>query len=204
MKTELKIGFDIDGVLADFNDHFIKVLVAVTGKDLFPPRPFDIPCWNYPEHYGYTREDTSLVWQFITSDPKFWASLPPYFAAYEQRDLIKGLWFHDVYFITSRVGAMCKAQTEVWLQENGFWQGQPTVLISGAKGMLAKALNLDFYLDDKWENVADVQVQQPTCQVFLLDRPWNRCATELDPVRVTTIQEALERAETARVGLQRD
>ena len=54
----MRIGFDVDGVLADFNKRFIERVIAITGRDLFPPRPFDIPTWNYPEHYGYTAEES--------------------------------------------------------------------------------------------------------------------------------------------------
>ena len=34
------IGLDVDGVLADFNTPFIARIIQVTGRDLFPPRPF--------------------------------------------------------------------------------------------------------------------------------------------------------------------
>jgi uncharacterized HAD superfamily protein len=48
-----------------------------------------------------------------------------------------------------------------------------TVLISSEKGLCARALNLDYYIDDKWENCVDVGMESNT-KVYLLDRPWNQ------------------------------
>jgi 5'(3')-deoxyribonucleotidase len=169
------IGFDVDGVLADFNSAFITRVVQVTGKDLFPPRPFDIPTWNYPEHYGYSKEDTTAVWNDIKADPSFWSSLNAYaevvpiirwaskLAEYGQA---------DVYFITNRMGQSPKAQTELWLSARGV--DSPTVLISESKGLCAKALKLDIYVDDKNENCADVATQSPFTTVFMQAQPWNK------------------------------
>ncbi len=50
----LKIGVDVDWVLANFNDSFIERVIKVTGEDKFPPRPFDITTWDYPQVYGYS------------------------------------------------------------------------------------------------------------------------------------------------------
>lgn len=170
-----RIGFDCDGVIADFNTAFINRVIAVTGKDLFPPRPFDIPTWDYPEHYGYTAGHMSGVWQSIKEDESFWLRLPAYPEANEtlRRLTQQVLIGSDVYFITSRPGAVAKWQTEEWLRRHGFDE-TPTVLISSAKGLSAKALKLDVYVDDRWENVVDVTTQVPDCRTCLVDRPWNQ------------------------------
>lgn len=168
------IGCDIDGVLADFNTGFIERFVHVTGRDSFPPRPFDIPTWNYPEHYGYTAAEVTAVWENIKADTRFWANLPPYadamafLHALELRQLVQ----HDeIYFVTARPGIEAKRQTEHWLQCNGFYH--PTVLISSAKGQCAEALKMDRYLDDRWENVVSV-AGTPNTYAYMLVRPWNR------------------------------
>lgn len=174
----LTIGCDIDGVLSQFNESFIDRVIQVTRENKFPSPPFEIKEWNYPEQYGYTKEQTSAVWDDIVKDPHFWERLLAY------PDTIKFLWdleefcikygACDVYFITSRPGLKAKHQTERWLRAHGWFRFDPTVLISSEKGLCARALKLDFYLDDRNENCDDVMNHYPMTKGFMLARPWNR------------------------------
>ncbi len=188
----IRLGVDIDGVLADFNTAFIQRVIDINGKDLFPPRPFDIPIWDYPQHYGYTQQETSDAWSSIIRDSKFWQNLPPYADTIESlarlsTTVIAG---HDVYFITSRPGVLAKLQTERWLKRHGFLL-TPTVLISSMKGKCVSALQLDKYVDDRWENVIDVATTTGA-EVYLLDRPWNqRPLTPSGINRITTLSQML-------------
>lgn len=171
------LGADVDGVLADFNTSFISFVIAQTGRDLFPPRPFDITTWNYPESYGYTADEMSRVWGAIEESDWFWSCLAPYDETNEAMAYLRDhqMAGNDVYFVTSRPGRTAKAQTEHWL---GQWWGWgrtatiPTVLISSDKGLCAVALKMDVYIDDLWENVLDVA--QTKTHAVLMDRPWNR------------------------------
>lgn len=192
----MRIGIDIDGVLADFNSAFIPLIIDVTGKDLFPPRPFDIPTWHYPQHFGYTDAEMDFkkgpVWSAIRNNPEFWYTLPAYDGAQEfLRKLDIG--YHDIYFITSRTGVNVKMQTEAWLEYNNFGLhtpnfGFPTVLISDYKGAAAKALNLDLYIDDRTSNALDVNHESPTTKVIIMNRPWNIADVNTLP-RVDTLQQ---------------
>ncbi len=173
----MRIGFDIDGVLADFNKAFIDLIVHTTGANLFPARPFDIPMWDYPQHYGYNGAQLKEVWGIITASESFWATLPPYADAKEtlnrltEANQVEG---HDVYFVTSRPGVRAKAQTEQWLWNNGY-TGVPTVLISSRKGVSADAIELDTYIDDRDVNIVDVITTRGVkTRTYLVDRPWNR------------------------------
>src|ERR1044071_6225241 len=139
-----RIGVDVDGVLADFNTSYIDLMIKSTGKNLFPLKPFDIPTWNYPEHYGYTKEEVSNAWKIIKENPHFWVGLGRY--AYT-KDVLDQLTKadntkHEVYFITTRVGVQPKIQTTKWLIQNGFF-GLPSVIISSNKGPVAAGLDLD-------------------------------------------------------------
>ncbi len=160
-------------MLADFHSSFIRRVIAATGQDLFPSRPFDITVWDYPEHYGYTHAETSKAWDSVVRDTRFWEDLDAYPDADKALQRLYNLqsFGHDVYFITGRLGIEAREQTRRWLARHGFpW---PTVLISSAKGLCAKALNLEYYVDDKWENAVDVVDQSPQTRTFLVDRPWN-------------------------------
>lgn len=165
------IGCDIDGVLSDFNTSFVDVVISVTGKDLFPPRPFEIPTWHYPEHYGYSNDELRTVWAQIEQDPLFWFNLSPYPDASRFLQAVHAM-NADVYFITSRGGVAVKLQTEAWLTLYGY--PAPTVLISGQKGTLCSALNVTHYIDDKTENCGDVRDYSPETQCYMLERSWNR------------------------------
>jgi FMN phosphatase YigB (HAD superfamily) len=173
----MRIGFDIDGVLADFNKSFIELVIEITGEDKFPPRPFAIPTWHYPQHYGYSDEAMDFVngpvWNAVRTAETFWADLDSYEWTHDVLDDLMSLRHHghDIYFITDRPGVRAKEQTEHWLHWKGF--DEPTVLISGAKGLVAQALNLDAYVDDRAENVDKVAAASFTTRAFLLNRPWN-------------------------------
>jgi hypothetical protein len=162
-----------DGVLAQFNESYIDLIVQTSGRDCFGPRPVDIRTWDYPsQQFDYTDAEVSSVWGVIVSSPDFWRNLNAYDGVVRE---LRRLAFlcehtHDCYFITSRVGARCKHQTERWLAAHGF--PEPTVLITSHKGLAARCLNLDVYIDDRWENALDVATTKT--RSYLLTRSWNR------------------------------
>lgn len=164
------IALDVDGVLADFNSTFIDLVVTTTGKDLFPKRPFSIPTWDYPDLYGYSKEEMRGVWGRIAKSEDFWMNLRPYDDTQEFLTAIYALRA-DVYFPTSRPGKRAKWQTENWLDWLGF--PRPTVMISGDKGAICNALHVDYYIDDRNENCADVVVCSPHTTCVQLVRSWN-------------------------------
>lgn len=170
----MRIGLDIDGCLADFDHDYVRLFPTLTGRDLFPPWPFAPPCWYYPEYYGYTKEEVSTVWSWIKGCPTFWLNLSDYQVAYRsvRRASNCASDGHDVYFISSRPGIKAKDQTEMWLRRQGMLN--PTVLTSSEKGLCAKALNLDYYIDDRPENVLDVLVTSPRTHTYLLNKSHNR------------------------------
>lgn len=188
----MKLGFDLDGVLADFHTPYIQRVIAVTGEDRFPPRPFEIPVWDYPQHYGYTNAEVAAVWASIHADPAFWVGLPTYpwtTATLTLLDQWSAAGTHDVYFITSRSGVQAKRQTETWLAVHGL--RSPTVLLSGAKDLSCKALGLDLYVDDYRVNADAVHFNSPT-RVFLFDQPWNRDGRDFY-TRITSVEEMFMR-----------
>lgn len=173
---KLRAGFDVDGILADFNAAYIALCIETSGRDLFPARPFDIVTWNYPESYGYTAEEVSRVWEVIKADTTFWFELEPYAGVVKFRKALANLLSngHDVYFITSRPGENAKTQTEAWLWRHLAMLEWPTVLISSDKGACARALKLTHYIDDRNENLADVVAYSPTTHTYRMQQPWNQ------------------------------
>ncbi len=198
----MRIGIDIDGVLAQFNDAFILRVIQVTNKDLFPARPFDILTWHYAQSYGYTDTEVSAVWESIKADKYFWQRLGPYDTAEADLDALYDCQEagHEIYFITARPGIWVKRQTEIWIQTHGYYIRFriPTVLISSHKGLCAQALNLDAYIDDKDENVMDVLTRSfGKTKTFVMDRPWNQNVERhggvygMTPIRVSSVSQML-------------
>jgi uncharacterized protein len=191
----VRIGFDIDGVLADFNTSFIALVKEVTGRDLFPPDYWP-HTWDYPQALGYSQEEVSAVWDRIKAGGTFWNQLAP---LPDMEVLAKWMrmpgepptqGYHEFYFITSRMGRNVKLQTEEWLDGQFEFAGH-TVLISSEKGAIAKALKLNYYVDDRAENILDVMKESPTTISFLVDQPWNRHVNIA--LRIRSIAEFLDR-----------
>lgn len=190
-----RIGCDIDGVLADFQPLFTTRIVDVTGRDLYPKADYDTryPCWDHPQFWGYTDAEMSKVWKTIVNEPMFWGWLDHYPDTFKSCGALENREKDDLYFVTDRPGVGAKDQTEHWLYRFGI--NNPTVIISKHKGLVARALSLDYYIDDRWENALDVATT--SARSFLLDRPWNRnlgaggYAEAQGITRVTSVMEFL-------------
>lgn len=180
----MKIGIDIDGVLADFQPAYRAALIKATGKDLYPDADYNAcyPCWQHPQHWGYTNADNKAAWAIIADNEFFWEHLEGYPNTEEalfniHQNIAMRYW--EVYFITDRPGKWPKIQTERWLRGKNTLnmtnrdEFRPTVLVTGEKGQMANALKLDSYIDDKWENCLDVWNASGQTHVWMLERPWN-------------------------------
>lgn len=171
----MRIGIDVDGVLANFVVSYRRLIVTMTGRNLFQPGDdVNPPVWDWEKLRGYTDEEIKPVWAHIMTSPDFWVHLTalPGATALAQR-IARLENDHDLYFVTARVGDGAKWQTEVWL--NTMIPVQlPTVLLSKDKGAICKALNIDLYIDDNLPNVQGVVEQSPKTRTYLLDYAYNQ------------------------------
>ena len=221
----MRIGFDVDGVLARFTTAYQQLVVDVAGVDLFEPGDAtDPPCWNWPEYRGYDKNTIDKVWGHIKGSHDFWMSLSELPDCCTLRTLILDLQrWHDIYFVTSRVGRDVKWQTEQWLRLH-LQMDLPTVLMSSEKGLVAKALKLDVYVDDNADNVNDVirrttptqnfvpamycienptfvEAPHPDTRTYLIDKSYNRepgvpeepVSVDSRVVRVATLGQMFDR-----------
>ncbi len=182
----MRIALDVDGCLANFNQAFRQRLAAVTNRP--DPKPDWEPTqWDYPALLGYGPKDTVDAWDSIKQDSRFWASLPAYPGT---RQFLEWLWkevsasnwtqgtSHEVLFLTDRTGIRAKDQTEDWLHRHGFSGKHPTVLLCNhGKGEALHALGVTHFLDDRPENVMAAINYAPSCNTYLLVKPWNQMKT---------------------------
>jgi hypothetical protein len=164
----LRIGFDIDGVLANFNPAYIRLLNEIEGKNA--PLDYAPQQWNYEADLGFSPETSREAWKRIGQSKHFWRGLAPMGQFSELNEINDEN--HDIYFITARPGKDVKFQTEQWLEEELNYY-RPTVLISALKGVCCYGLDLEVYIDDRLENILDVQGTSPSTRAYLITRSYN-------------------------------
>jgi hypothetical protein len=180
----LRIGFDMDGVLADFALAFQQVEERLFGPGpgvsagqpekeeeaeeaaaadaadaagLKPrPTPGDAAADETPRQMRRRRD---MIWRDIRSTRDFWETLKPIEQGAVARIhelMLRHKW--EVFFITQRPytdGDTVQRQTQRWLVAQGF--DLPSVLVlGGSRGAAAGALRLDYHLDDNPQNCIDV------------------------------------------------
>ena len=194
-----KIVFDIDGCLADFSNAWERLLVRLSGRNLFQPGDGDnSPSWNWDKEAGYTSEERRKAWNHVGTSMTFWSTLDPLIGAEVVHDAADDIWKNDVYFFTNRSEMNAKQQTEAWLMDyvtGGYW---PTVLLANDstgrdKGILCRLLNIDAIIDDKLENIQQVVLESPKTRAYLLDRRYNQDEDGSGYTRVASVEEFLVR-----------
>jgi len=182
----MRIGFDLDGVLADLHEPFMRLALELfpdLDRQLaeeepgLPPAPGttdetasdeleDPP----PPSVSLTRRQTEAVWKAVSRIEDFWETLgecePGAIArlaslAEERR------W--EVIFLTSRpssAGRTVQRQSQRWLERHGFLHPSAFV-VHGSRGKIADALRLDAVVDDRPDNCLDVALESKAGALLL-------------------------------------
>lgn len=222
----LRIGFDLDGTLADFEAAFHAVEVRLFGEDshIEPGQPEKEPeevvvsreasdtdaerrsssdrraKKRLPDH-GRRRRDR--IWDTIRRTPDFWNTLTPLDPTAVRRifDLsMTHKW--EVFFITQRPytdGETVQRQSQRWLIAQGF--DMPSVLvIGGSRGAAAAALRLDYHVDDSPQNCLDVKSESSAKPILIVPDDDEKTITQARRLKIGTaksIGEALNVLEKA-------
>lgn len=167
----LRIGIDIDGVLADFRSAFHKAAQASVGHAIEEP---DDP----HSSHSLAQKDVRRVWEYVARTPNWWMTLMPY-----EPDQIARLYSltraagWEVFFLTNRPvsgGDTVQFQTQWWIERHGFYL--PAVLtVPGSRGEVANGLRLDLVIDDLIMNCIEV-VSASTAKALLLLRSGDTAA----------------------------
>ncbi len=170
----LRIGFDLDGVLADMEMALVREAEALFGpglgqsktpkkaapasmSDLVPEEVSDDAPLRTEPHLSVRQR--RQLWRHVSSINGFWESLEeiePGCVARLYALATKGLW--EVIFLTRRphaAGATAQVQSQRWLEAKGF--RLPSVyVVTASRGLIAAALSLDIVVDDTPGNCIDV------------------------------------------------
>ena len=143
---KLKIGLDIDGVLADFVGH----LMQVSGNEDHIPVH-----WNDP----IVRKEFE-VWK---NDSEFWATIPPLLTRHD-------IPFEPHCYITAR--SIDREITQKWLNDNLFPLAPLYCVGNGeSKIEVAKKSGIDVMVDDSFSNFQELTNAGIFC--YLYNAPYN-------------------------------
>src|SRR5262245_20652372 len=174
LRTSLRIGFDIDGVLANFAGAYREIDVRLFGAE-GPVRTAG------PEEASAKSDEgdalrskgrrIDAIWTAIRETPDFWTTLKPIGQGAVRRLhslMLAHRW--EVFFITQRpatIGDTVQRQTQRWLIEQGF--DMPSVLvIPGARGAASSALSLNYFVDDSATNCVDIKSESKARPILIV------------------------------------
>lgn len=168
----LRIGFDLDGVLADMELALIREAQTLFGirqtqdevqpphasmSDLVPSEVAENAPLRHEMHL--TARQRRQLWRHVSSIEGFWESLEEIETGSVARLAALATerrW--EVIFLTRRpatAGATAQVQSQRWLERKGF--RLPSVyVVTSSRGLIAAALTLDIVVDDTPENCVDV------------------------------------------------
>jgi hypothetical protein len=149
----LRVGFDVDGVLADFRSAFQAVARSLSAATVDFAEPEQAAGGRMSE------AEIKRTWKEVSALHNWWTTLKPYEPGqitrlYEMARQRK--W--EVFFLTKRPsteGDSVQVQTQWWLEQHGYYL--PAVLtVLGSRGEAANSLHLDLVVDDQQLNCVEV------------------------------------------------
>lgn len=180
----LRLGFDLDGVLADLNAALVREALrlfpgidlqkaAEASTDPAGPAGGDAdaePGEIVPPTLALTRRQERQLWDEVRRIENFWETLDE-----TEPGIIRRLhetararrW--EVMFLTSRprtAGDIVQLQSQRWLERHGF--DYPSLfVVSTSRGRIAAALELDVVVDDRPENCLDIAIDSKARAILI-------------------------------------
>jgi len=212
----LRVGFDLDGTVADMYSALRREAIELFGEDVLrapveaskpqdasreqtpQPKPEDDQTATLAiQELHLTARQQNQLWDHVKQIENFWTTLPelePGIISRIAKAAADRRW--EVIFLTTRPptkGELVQLQSQRWLDAHGFHF--PSVyVVQRSRGKIADALGLDAFVDDRPENCLDIAVESKAKVILmwhgnLTDVPAG--AKRLGVRPVTTITEAL-------------
>jgi hypothetical protein len=184
----MRIGCDLDGVLADLNRAFTTMALrrypaldvsAVTAAALTAAAPGaqddaaalgEAPAVREDAPLPLDRRQMDEIWSEICAQTDFWETLEEIEdGAIARLAALADAQRWEVVFLTSRprtAGRLVQRQSQRWLERKGF--PLPSVyVVHKSRGKIADALALDVVIDDRPENCLDVALESKARAVLV-------------------------------------
>ena len=177
----LRIGFDLDGTVADMYSALHVEALKLFGDDVVakssvkkappseesPDRPVAADQEESTgalamEELHLTAHQQMRLWNHVKKIENFWTTLhelEPGIIARIAKTAAARQW--EIIFLTTRpstAGELTQLQSQRWLDAHGF--RYPSVMVvERSRGRIADALALDAFVDDRPENCLDIAVE---------------------------------------------
>jgi hypothetical protein len=189
----MRIGCDLDGVLADLNRAFTMVALrryphldvsTVTAADVTAAAPGaddeetagtgEAPALQETVPLPLNRRQMDETWQELCAVTDFWETLEEIEeGAIRRLAALAEAQLWEVVFLTSRprtAGRLVQRQSQRWLDRKGF--PFPSVyVVHKSRGRIADALGLDIVIDDRPENCLDVALESKARAILVWRGP---------------------------------
>ena len=180
MSRNLKIGVDIDGVLANSGLTIIERVNNTHGLNLTPDMVKDY-WYNNPE-ISHAKEHIINTWKKSHEDELLVES--PLIKHAQLFNMLPGI----VDLITHR-DKLNKIATYKWLYKHGFYNYRSIVFVEGPKSQYGP---FDYFIEDCMDNVHDLQ-DHVTKKILLVNHPYNTdLPTPEKVVRVNCWEEIID------------
>ena len=180
----LKIGIDIDGVLADIVRPMLPLLARECGRAVTHE---DIICYSFREALNIPEERVAALMEEVVAAGYFEAA-PPVAGAVEAMVLLR---HHRIWLVTSRPERV-RNETIRWLARHGVPYHE--LLFKPATAKAANGDGFDLFVEDNLDTA--LVLSGEGIPVLLFDWPWNQHPTLPDNVqRVRDWQEILSAVE---------
>lgn len=163
------VGFDLDGVIADWVQGYTKYSNKRNGTPVLKTETDNIPEFSMYPWYQPKEEfvDTFMEW---VKTPGAFVRIPDVSIKNTKAAYHTNRNFVTTY-ITARAPPISDVydQTRAWLDRRGL---TGRLFVSNNKGRLCSDLGIDYYIDDKPENLLDIEQQSPRTNPVLMRRTY--------------------------------
>lgn len=160
----MRLGIDLDGVVADFNAGWIRLYNTEFGADIALDA---VDSWDAPPRLTHFRHMGDF-WRWasnVNGHSLFWHLDPYPDAVPTLDDLVRA--GHDIVILTSKP-RWAVSDTYEWIARNQLPTTEVHILDN------KWAVSCDVYLDDAPHQVRQLAAKRPEAIVCRFERPWNR------------------------------